>query len=76
MPRTKKIPEKILQKFCQNFEKNEFSNIYNKMNYMKMLKVLNPRNKVERPVKLIITENQFKSLISKINEQPSKQLKK
>jgi hypothetical protein len=43
---------------------------------MKMLKVLNPRNKVERPVKLIITENQFNSLISKINEQPSKQLKK
>lgn len=43
---------------------------------MKMLKVLNPRNKVERPVKLIITENQFKNLISKINEQPSKQLKK
>lgn len=41
-----------------------------------MLKVLNPRNKVERPVKLIITENQFKNLISKINEQPSKQLKK
>jgi hypothetical protein len=43
---------------------------------MKMLKVLNPKNKVERPVKLIITENQFRSLISKINEQPLKQLKK
>jgi len=41
-----------------------------------MLKVLNPKNKVERPVKLIITENQFRSLISKINEQPLKQLKK
>lgn len=43
---------------------------------MKMLKVLNPQNKVERPVKLKITENQFRSLISKINEQPLKQLKK
>lgn len=46
------------------------------MNYMKMLKVLNPQNKVERPLKLIITENQFKSLISRINKQPLKQLKK
>jgi hypothetical protein len=46
------------------------------MNYMKMLKVLNPRNRVERPVKLIISENQFKTLISKLNEQPLKQLKK
>lgn len=43
---------------------------------MKMLKVLNPQNKVERPLKLIITENQFKSLISRINEKPLKQLKK
>lgn len=46
------------------------------MNYMKMLKVLNPQNKVKRPVKLIITENQFKSLISKLNEQPLKHLMK
>jgi hypothetical protein len=46
------------------------------MKYMKMLKVLNPQNKVERPVKLIITENQFKSLISKLNEQTLKQLRK
>lgn len=46
------------------------------MRYMKMLKVLNPQNRVERPVKLIITENQFKSLISRIKEQPFKQLKK
>ncbi len=43
---------------------------------MKMLKVLNPHNKVERRVKLIITENQFKSLISNINEQTLKQLRK
>ncbi len=43
---------------------------------MKMLKVLNPQNKVERPVKLIITENQFKNLISKLNEQPLKYLMK
>lgn len=43
---------------------------------MKMLKVLNPKNNVKRPVKLIITENQFRSLITKINEQPLKQLKK
>jgi hypothetical protein len=43
---------------------------------MKMLKVLNPQNKVERPVKLIITENQFKSLISKLNEQTITQLRK
>ncbi len=43
---------------------------------MKMLKVLNPQNKVARPVKLIITENQFKSLISKLNEQTLKQLRK
>lgn len=41
-----------------------------------MLKVLNPQNKVVRTVKLKITESQFKSLISNINEQPSKQLKK
>ena len=76
MPRTKKSPEKILQKFYQNFENNEFSCIYIKMKYMKMLNVLNPQNKAERPVKLIITENQFKTLISKINEQPLKPLKK
>jgi hypothetical protein len=43
---------------------------------MKMLKILNPENKVERPVKLVITENQLKTLISKLNEQPLKQLKK
>ncbi len=41
-----------------------------------MLKILNPKNKVERPVKLVITENQLKTLISKLNEQPLKQLKK
>jgi hypothetical protein len=57
-------------------ENNEFSTIYYKMKYMKMLKVLNPQNKVARPVKLIITENQFKSLISKLNEQTLKQLRK
>jgi hypothetical protein len=56
--------------------KIEIPTIYNKMKYMKMLKVLNPQNKAERPVKLIITENQFKSLISNLNEQPLKQLKK
>lgn len=38
-----------------------------------MLKVLNPKNKVERPVKLIITEVQFKSLVSKLNNQVRKQ---
>ncbi len=43
---------------------------------MKMLKILNPENKVKRPAKLIISENQFKALISKLNEQPLKQLKK
>jgi len=41
-----------------------------------MLKVLNPQNKVERPVKLIIKESQFKSLISNINEKPLKHQKK
>jgi hypothetical protein len=46
------------------------------MKYMKMLNVLNPQNKVKRPVKLIISENQFKTLISKLNQQPLKQLKK
>ena len=46
------------------------------MKYMKMLKVLNPQNKVKRPVKLIISESQFKSLISNINEQPLKYLMK
>lgn len=45
------------------------------MNYMKMLKVINPQNKVVRPVKLIITENQLKTLISNINEQPLKHIK-
>lgn len=40
---------------------------------MKMLKVLNPKNKVEMPVKLIITEIQFKSLITKLNNQVIKQ---
>ena len=43
---------------------------------MKMLKVLNPQNKVVRPMKLIITEDQFKNLISQINEQSLKPLKK
>jgi hypothetical protein len=70
------IKKKSGRKFFQKSQKNEFSTIYNKILYMKMLKVLNPKNKVERPVKLIITENQFRSLISKINEQPLKQLKK
>ena len=56
--------------------KIEFSTIYNKMKYMKMLKVLNPKNKVEKPMKLIISEIQFKNLISKINEQPLNPLKK
>jgi hypothetical protein len=46
------------------------------MKHMKMLTVLNPKNKVEKPMKLIISEIQFKNLISKINEQPLKQLKK
>ena len=41
-----------------------------------MFKVLNTQNEVVRPVKLIITESQFKSLISNINEQQFKQLKK
>ena len=43
---------------------------------MNMLKVLNPKNNVMRPVKLMISENQLKSLISKLNEQHFKQLKK
>ena len=43
---------------------------------MKMLKVLNTQNKVKRPVKLIISEIQFKNLISKLNEQPLKYLMK
>jgi hypothetical protein len=62
--------------FSKKSENIEFGTIYNKKKYMKMLKVLNPQNKVVRPVKLIITESQFKSLISNINEQPLKYLMK
>jgi hypothetical protein len=77
MPITNKNPEKKSgRNFPKKSENNEFPSIYNKMKYMKMLKVLNPQNKVERPVKLVISENQFKTLISKLNEQPLKQLKK
>ena len=67
---------KNLPKKLPKSQKIEIPTIYNKMKYMKMLKVLNPHNKVERRVKLIITENQFKSLISNINEQTLKQLRK
>ncbi len=65
-----------MAKKCQNSKKIEFSTIYYKMKYMKMLKALNPKNKVERPMKLIISEIQFKNLISKLNEQPLNKLKK
>jgi hypothetical protein len=71
-----KALQKIRQEFYQKFENNEFSTIYYKVNLMKMLKILNPEKKVGRTVKLVISENQLKTLISKLNEQPLKQLKK